>query len=403
MQKIASVLFVLIFIFGCKQQDSTVLNTTEAQLGFKVPNMDFKTILNSAETSSKLYEYTEELIILDFWATWCGPCLGSFPKMTALQKEFAGRIKIIAVTDEKEERINTFLTNRPQGFSVALDSDGTLNGYFKHRTIPHYVILDTDKVVRAIVHSDFITSENINKLLQGDPVAFTEKKENIDFDESLPFNLSQQKPIYQSALLPFNPDAGAMSNNGGRGGNRMFALNLTYPSMLRMAFEYPYDRTKEQFKDPKKYRFAPENQFCYEMIFPDHLRENRFELMKEEILAISGISAELETVLTDVYLLQKIPGTSIEIPISTQEPDPNAFIRYGEGITIQGQPMTDLANYYEAVMQLPVINATGYDNIYDIAVKWYEENPKQGLAELTKYGLQLKKAQRPITFLVLSD
>lgn len=403
MQKLSSILFVLILMYGCKQQDSIVLNPDEAEIGFKVPNLALKTLLNSKETSSTLYDYSEDLIILDFWATWCGPCLSSFPKMSALQKEYAGRIKIIAITDEKEDRINSFLANRPQDFDIALDADGSLNGYFKHRTIPHYVILDKDKVVTAVVHSDFITSENIDTLLSGKTVAFTEKKENLEFDPSLPFELTQQKAVYQSALLPYNPDAASMSNIGARNDNRMFALNLTYPSMLRMAFSYPYERTKEQFKDPAKYSYEPKNQFCYEMIFPDHLREKRFELMQEEILAISGINAELETVQTDVYLLRKIPGTTVRIPKSTQKPDPNSFIRYGEGITLQGQPMEDLADYYEAVMQLPVLDETGYDDVYDIAVKWYVENSAQGLAELTKYGLQLKKAQRPITFLVLSD
>ena len=403
MQKLTSILFVLILMYGCKQQDSIVLNSDEAEIGSKVPNLALKTLLNSKETSSTIYDYSEDLIILDFWATWCGPCLSSFPKMSALQKEYAGQIKIIAITDEKEDRINAFLANRPQDFDIALDLDGSLNAYFKHRTIPHYVILDKDKVVTAVVHSDFITSENIDTLLSGKTVAFTEKKENLEFDPSLPFELTQQKAVYQSAMLPHNPDAGSMSNIGAKGSNRMFALNLTYPSMLRMAFSYPYERTKEQFKDPAKYSYEPKNQFCYEMIFPDHLREKRFELMQEEILAISGITAQLETVQTDVYLLEKIPGTTVKIPASTQKPDPNSFIRYGEGITIQGQPMKDLANYYEAVMQLPVLDETGYDGVYDIAVKWYVENSAQGLAELTKYGLRLKKAQRPITFLVLSD
>lgn len=403
MQKILSMLAVLIVLYGCKQQDPFVVNATEAQIGFKVPDMAFNQLLNDSEASSKLYAFTEDIIVLDFWATWCGPCITSFPKMSSLQKEFEGRIKIIAVTDEKEERINAFLKNRPQDFAIALDGDRSLNTYFKHRTIPHYVILDKNKVVKAIVNADFITSENMNKLLLGETITFTEKKENTDFDESLPFNPTQKELIYQTTLLPFNQDAGAMSNTGARGGNRMFALNLTYPSMLRMAFAYPYNRTKEHFKDPSKYSFRPENQFCYEMIFPDHLREKRLELMKQEILAVSGITARIETILTDVYLLQKIPGTSVQIPTSTQKPDPNAFIRYGEGITLQGQPMSHLANYYEEVMQLPVLDETGYDKVYDIVVKWYEENRPQGLEELTKYGLQLKKTQRPIPFLILED
>ncbi|MFT5891203.1 MAG: hypothetical protein ACI9Y7_001304, partial [Dokdonia sp.] len=133
------------------------------------------------------------------------------------------------------------------------------------------------------------------------------------------------------------------------------------------------------------------------------LYEQRLELMKNDIKILSGLSAKIETQMTDVYVLQKIPNTKKKIPISNLQPNPDRTLRYGEGITLQGEPMERLCAYYEEVIQFPVVDETGYDKIYDIAVKWYEENPKQGLDELTKYGLQLKKAKRPIDFLILSD
>mgnify|MGYP000288925557 CR=1 FL=1 len=402
MQKTIILLFTIAFIYSCKQ-DAIPVNGTEAQIGFKVPNIAFKQLLNDTEVQSNLYDYTEDVIILDFWATWCGPCITSFPKMSTFQEEFGKQLKVIAVTDESPERIEAFLKNRPQQFAMAIDADKTINSYFTHVYIPHYVILDKNKVVKAIVNSDFITKENITKLISGEEITFKEKKENISFDPNKPLGTTDKPIIYQSSLLPYNPDMQSMTNTGSLSSNRLFTLNTTFTSMLRTAYQYSYNRTKENLKHPEKYTFTKENRYSYEMIYPDHLYEQRLELMKNDIKILSGLSAKIETQMTDVYILQKIPSTKKTIPISTQQPNPDRTLRYGEGITLQGEPMERLRGYYEEVIQFPVVDETGYDNVYDITVKWFEENKKQGLAELTKYGLQLKKAKRPIDFLILSD
>ena len=70
---------------------------------------------------------------------------------------------------------------------------------------------------------------------------------------------------------------------------------------------------------------------------------------------------------------------------------------------MEGQPMADLTNYFENVLERPVIDQTGYTKVYDLEVKWYIEDPAKGLATLAPYGLELVKSKRPITFLVLED
>jgi uncharacterized protein (TIGR03435 family) len=281
---------------------------------------------------------------------------------------------------------------------MAIDTDKTINSYFTHVYIPHYVILDKNKVVKAIVNSDFITKENITKLISGEEITFKEKKENISFDPNKPLGTTDKPIVYQSTLLPYNSDMQGMTNIGSLSSNRLFTLNTTFTSMLRTAYQYSYNRTKENLKHPEKYTFTKENRYSYEMIYPDHLYEQRLELMKNDIKILSGLSAKIETQMTDVYILQKIPNTKKIIPISTLQPNPDRTVRYGEGITLQGEPMERLRDYYEEVIQFPVVDETGYDNVYDIAVKWYEENKKQGLDELIKYGLQLKKQNDQLIF-----
>ncbi len=323
--------------------------------------------------------------------------------MSKLQETYGNQLKIIAVTDESQDRITTFLENRPQSFTMAIDTDGSINSYFRHRVIPHYVVLDKDKVVRAITNGDAITQENMERLLSGAQMEFTVKEEDLDFDPNISLVSNTTAPIFQSTLLPYNSNAPGMSNSGSKG-NRLFAYNITMPALFKMAYGFGYTRVKENFTNPEVYSWDNvENRYCYEMIFPDRLRESRLTLMQKELATISNITAKTESQLTDVYVLQKIPYTSIILPTSTQKPDPNKITRFGQGVTLQGEPMATLADYYEEVMELPVIDETGYDAVYDLSVKWYIENNEKGLDELKQYGLELKKAKRKVDFLTLSD
>lgn len=393
-----------LFLTACEETNGISVAETEAKIGYKTPNLNFSNLLNATKKERQLYEFEEELLILDFWATWCGPCIQAFPKMEKIQSKFKDRVKILAITDDPKERIEVFLKNRPLNFTVAIDENRKINDYFKHKVIPHYVILDQDRTVIAIVDGDFITEGNIAKLLAGEEVAFTEKKEKLDFDESKPLSLQGTNPVYQSTLTSYMQGAPGMSNTGHPDYNyRVFAYNTTFQSLIRMAYEFPYSRTIEEFEHPENYSFTKENQYCYELIVPEKLQEERLDIMKKEIAHFSGLTATIESKMTDVYILQKIKGTSTNIPVSTQKPDPNAFIVYGKGITLQGQPMADLANFYENNLNLPVIDKTGYSEVYDIKVDWFEENRKQSLEELTQYGLVLIKSKQPVDFLIITD
>ncbi len=395
-------LVAVVLLYSCNK-DTIAVSETEAQIASRVPNLKFQKLLNDTQSESNLYDYKEDFIILDFWATWCGPCLTAFPKMSDLQKTFKGKLKIIAVTDEGPERIEAFLKNRPQQFTVAIDEDKVINNYFKHVYIPHYVILDKNKKVVAITNGEYITKETIAKLIAGKAVTFKEKKENLTFDPNKPLGTVDKPIVYQTTLLPYNKDIMGMTSIGSLESNRLFAYNTTFTSMLRTAFQYSYSRTKEQLKNPEKHEFKEENRYSYEMIYPDYLFEERLELMKQDIEKLSGLKATIKTELSDVFVLQKIPNSTVVIPISTQLPNPDRTLRYGEGITLQGEPMERLRSYYEEVVQLPVVDETNYNKVYDIAVKWFEENPEQGLAELNKYGLELKRSKRNVDFLIITD
>src|SRR5882762_2076406 len=49
-----------------------------------------------------------KFVMIDFWATWCGPCRKAIPELNAFQKKFAGKLVVIGVSDETEEKVRAF-------------------------------------------------------------------------------------------------------------------------------------------------------------------------------------------------------------------------------------------------------------------------------------------------------
>jgi thiol-disulfide isomerase/thioredoxin len=97
-----------------------------------------------------------KVVIVDFWASWCGPCKDSFPVMNQLIKKYADRgLVIVAVNaDEVRADMDTFLTKNPATFTVVRDAAQKLVEKADVGTMPTSFILDRDGKVRYL-HNGF--------------------------------------------------------------------------------------------------------------------------------------------------------------------------------------------------------------------------------------------------------
>ncbi len=122
------------------------------------------------ESFSKLSDLKGKVVVLDFWATWCGPCVGSFPNVKELQKHYEGYdVMIVGVTSlqgahypgDGRDKIDTsnepekemalmkeFMESKGVTWRVAFAEEPVFNPDYGVNGIPHVVILDTKGVVR---------------------------------------------------------------------------------------------------------------------------------------------------------------------------------------------------------------------------------------------------------------
>jgi thiol-disulfide isomerase/thioredoxin len=119
-------------------------------LGKAAPEVRLK-MLDGQPTTLK--DLRGRVVILDFWASWCGPCLASMPSLMEIAQDEALRDKVslIAVNQQEEpEVVREFLASQLWKLDVALDRDGELGKLFGAGAIPHTVLVDREGVIRHV-------------------------------------------------------------------------------------------------------------------------------------------------------------------------------------------------------------------------------------------------------------
>ena len=134
---------------------------------------DFKEAENLPDLASFQLEgkLPEELkgrvILLDFWASWCGPCKSSFPAMEELTKEFTDQgLTIIAISvDEKRENMQQFLKSAKVSFTVVRDAQHKLVAAADIKGMPTSFLVDRSGKIHFI-HTGFDRDETTRQYVK---------------------------------------------------------------------------------------------------------------------------------------------------------------------------------------------------------------------------------------------
>jgi cytochrome c biogenesis protein CcmG, thiol:disulfide interchange protein DsbE len=98
-----------------------------------------------AELPAPLAPYKGKLVYLDFWASWCGPCVQSFPWLNQMQEKYGKDLVVVGVNvDADPKAVQAFLKAHPAHFDIVRDPDGKLPELYKIEGMPSSVLIAPD-------------------------------------------------------------------------------------------------------------------------------------------------------------------------------------------------------------------------------------------------------------------
>lgn len=90
-------------------------------------------------------------VILDFWATWCKPCIKGMPKLEKIHAEYAERgVTVLGINEDGprgQNRIRPFLKGRDITFPIAIDADGAVMKRMQVRALPTTILIAPDREI----------------------------------------------------------------------------------------------------------------------------------------------------------------------------------------------------------------------------------------------------------------
>lgn len=240
--------------------------------------------------------YENGLLIINFWATWCVPCVKELTFLRQEIKKHPGKLHVLSVAYEDKGTVQGFLLKHPEIANSDLKiitDDQVFTAMFPHQAIPHNVWIDQTGQVKWITGGDEINAVNIGKILSNDKIEMNLKKDE-PFDSQLPLHIPDSliefRSIFKKQLDNVNISGSTidLSKLGRPNMRRFFGYNLLIKDLFWPAYQMPgievndylmEVQTTDSAKffwpgadiDPKKYKgisrnqWGKNNQYTYEL------------------------------------------------------------------------------------------------------------------------------------------
>ena len=176
MKKTALALAAALALFGCNTvQVPDSASGANAQPKGPAPDFDLE---NIAGGKTKAADLKGKVLVVDFWATWCEPCIAEIPKFNKMADEFKGKdVQIVAITVESaHDDIKPKVKETGMKYTVLVGNDAVVDGFGGLIGFPTTFVVTKDwkiykKYMGALRDKDARIKKDIEKLLAAEDAA----------------------------------------------------------------------------------------------------------------------------------------------------------------------------------------------------------------------------------------
>ncbi len=331
------------------------------------------------------------VVVLEFWATWCGPCVGAIPHLNELADAFRDEpVRFLSVTDEDAGKVSAFLGKREMKSWIGLDTDKSMLKAYDIRAIPRTFLVDRQGRIAAVTHPDLLKEEHIRAVLR-------DEAPDLAVADAPAFVAggAVAEPIFQIVIRETGATCG--TTRAGRGPGYIQCDVTTLPDLIAFAFEWdslPRTSLPESLDRTTRYSLharAPSDQ-----------DGTMLECLRAALRGTFGVTARVETREMDVVVCRAPSGpgkglTAAATKGSSSRAGPDHF----EGV---GVHFGTFPGQIEFILGKPVIDETGIEGQFDFKMTWKAGDQQDRLRVLLETtGIVLREERRSVEVLVVEQ
>ena len=333
-----------------------------------------------------------KVVVLEFWATWCSPCIHAIPHLNQLARAFRDQgVVFLAVTDDDIDRLKPFLAEQPMDAIIGIDTERRNWKTFAVPSIPHTLLIGKDGSIIGETLPENITPGVLQEALASKKPALPAKEgvpSDLEWDDH---SIEWQDGVAPAMYAIVKPIKTTTSGAWPRAGH-ITADGVPLEVLVQVAYQTDHYHIDWRIpKDDNMYRAA--------FRVPEKQTDRLLPYVQHTLADLFGIQARWATQERDVYVLGRIEGYAA-LPESRSEKELAQMMR-GK-ITLRRQPVGKLCQFLTNSFGAVVIDETGMEGRYDFDIP-YQPGQLDVLSKgLHDIGLDAVKARRNIQILLVT-